>query len=157
MGKSSQNRHYFPETQECFLDQKSEVSKSPKIRKFLKGYSTVFVKNSSFLPCVFFVQMKPQKIVFFNIVDRKECLLDKKSDVSKKVRKIEIFQRVRSMVFVKKSNLLPRVFVGQIKPEKIVFWYSGLKKMLFRPKKVTFQKTKKKWNFSKAVCQWFLC
>ena len=46
------------------LDQKSEVSKSPKIRKFLKGYSTVFLENSSFLLCVFFVQMKPQKIVF---------------------------------------------------------------------------------------------
>ena len=89
--------------------------------------------------CIFCAN-EATKDCFFNIVDRKECLLDKKSDVSKKVRKIEIFQRVKSMVFVKKSNLLPRVFVGQIKPEKIVFWYSGLKKMLFRPKKVTFQK-----------------
>ena len=48
-------------------------------------------------------------------------LFRQKSDVSKKVQKIEIFQRVKSMVFVKKSNFLPRVFVGQIKPEKIVF------------------------------------
>ena len=120
MGKSSQNRHNILETQEWFLDQKSEVSKSPKNRKFLKGYSTVFVKNSSFLP-FFFCANEATKDCFLNIVDRKECLLDKKSDVSKKVRKIEIFQRVKSMVFVKKSNLLPRVFVGQIKPEKIVF------------------------------------
>ena len=121
MGKSSQNRHNFPETQECFLDQKSEVSKSPKIRKFLKGYSTVFCQKLELFTMCIFCANEATKDCFFNIVDRKECLLDKKSDVSKKVRKIEIFQRVKSMVFVKKSDLLPRVFVGQIKPEKIVF------------------------------------
>ena len=155
MGKSSQNRHNFPETQECFLDQKSEVSKSPKIRKFLKGYSTVFCQKLELFTMCIFCANEATKDCFFNIVDRKECLLDKKSDVSKKVRKIEIFQRVKSMVFVKKSNLLPRVFVGQIKPEKIVFWYSGLKKMLFRPKKWRFKKLKKNRTFPKRFVNGF--
>ena len=139
-----------------FRPEKWSFQKS-KNSKVFKGLLHGFCQKLELFTMCIFCANEATKDCFFNIVDRKECLLDKKSDVSKKVRKIEIFQSVKSMVFVKKSNLLPRVFVGQIKPEKIVFWYSGFKKMLFRPKKVTFQKTKKKWNFSKAVCQWFLC
>ena len=105
----------------AFQTRKVKFPKVQKKRKFSKGYSTVFDKNSSFSPCVFFVQMKPQKIVFLILWIEKNDFQTKKSDVSKKVQKIAIFQRVKSMVFVKKSNLLPRVFVGQIKPEKIVF------------------------------------
>ena len=117
-----------------------EKSKNSKVFKgLLHGFCQ---KLELFTMCIFCAN-EATKDCFFNIVDRKECLLDKKSDVSKKVRKIEIFQRVKSMVFVKKSNLLPRVFVGQIKPEKIVFWYSGLKKCSLDQKKWRFKKLKK--------------
>ena len=54
------------------------------------------------------------------------------------------------MVFVKKSKFLPCVFIGQIKPDNIVFGYSGYKRMLFGPNKVTFQKSTNNQNFPKG-------
>ena len=54
------------------------------------------------------------------------------------------------MVFVKKSEFLPCVFIGQIKPDNIVFGYSGYKRMLFGPNKVTFQKSTNNQNFPKG-------
>ena len=68
----------------------------------------------------------------------------------KNFKKREIFQTVQSMVFVKKSKFLPCVFIGQIKPDNIVFGYSGYKRMLFGPNKVTFQKSTKNQNFPKG-------
>ena len=34
------------------------------------------------------------------------------------------------MVFVKKLNILLRVFISEIRPEKIVFCYSGQKRII---------------------------
>ena len=49
------------------------------------------------------------------------------------------------MVFVKKSTFLSSVFFGQIKTGKIVFFFIIVdKKILFRPEKGSFEKTKKR-------------
>ena len=52
--------------------------------------------------CIFCAN-EATKDCFFNIVDRKECLLDKKSDVSKKSRKSKVSKGV-SPWFLPKSR-----------------------------------------------------
>ena len=79
----------------------------------------VFVKKSNILSRVFISQIRPEKIVL-DILDRKEGFLDQKSEVLKRPE-IEISQRGWSMVFVKKSNILSRVSILQIRPGKIGF------------------------------------
>ena len=82
----------------------------------------VFVKKLNFSPSVFWGQLKPEKM-FFYILDRNECVLDQKRKILKISKKAK-FSKF-SMVFVKKSKFLPCVFIGQIKPDNIVFGYSG--------------------------------
>ena len=70
----------------------------------------------------------------------------------KKVQKIEIFQRGKSIVFVKKSTFLSSVFLGQINQNREDRFFVILdKKILFRPEKGSFEKTKKKSKFSNGV------
>ena len=47
------------------------------------------------------------------------------------------------MAFIKKSNFLSSVYLGQIKQEKIIFLLFWIKKILFRPEKETFKKVQK--------------
>ena len=139
-----------------FRPEKWSFQKS-KNSKVFKGLLHGFCQKLELFTMCIFCANEATKDCFFNIVDRKECLLDKKSDVSKKVRKIEIFQRV-SPWFLSKSRTCYHVcLLGKSSQKRSFFDILDEKKMLFRPKKVTFQKTKKKSNFSKAVCQWFLC
>ena len=79
----------------------------------------VFVKKSNILSRVFISQIRPEKIVL-DILDRKEGFLDQKSEVLKRPENRN-FSRGWSMVFVKKSNILSRVSILQIRPGKIVF------------------------------------
>ena len=67
-------------------------------------------------------QIKQEKIVFW-CSGKKRILFGPEKESFKKVQKIEIFQRGKSMVFVKKSTFLSSVFFGQIKTGKIVFFY----------------------------------
>ena len=53
----------------------------------------------------------------------------------KKVQKIEIFQRGKSMLFVKKSTFLSSVFFGQIKTGKIKRSFLDQKKEVLKKKK----------------------
>ena len=86
---------------------------------------------------MFFGQIKPEEIVF-DVFDRKECFLNQKSKVFKKakkskffkgfslkkVSKIKIFQRGKSILFFN---------FGQIKPEKNRFLILWREKNVFRP------------------------
>ena len=106
--------------------------------------------------CIFCAN-EATKDCFFNIVDRKECLLDKKVTFQKKSGKSK-FSKGLSPWFLSKSRTCYHVcLLGKSSQKRSFFDILDEKKMFFRPKKVTFQKTKKKSNFSKAVCQWFLC
>ena len=66
LGKPGQKRSFFNilDRKECFVDQKSKVSKTSEKSNFSKGLAHVFVKISSFLPCGFFRQTKVEKIAF---------------------------------------------------------------------------------------------
>ena len=79
----------------------------------------VFVKKSHILSRVFISQLD-QKKTFFDIPDRKECFLHQKSAALKK-SKNRNFSKGLVHGFVKKSNILSRVFISHIRPEKIVF------------------------------------
>ena len=79
----------------------------------------VFVKKSNILSRVFISQIRPEKIVL-DILDRKEGFLDQKSEVLKRPENRN-FSKGMVHVFVKKSNILSRVSILQIRPGKIVF------------------------------------
>ena len=69
---------------ECFSDLRSEVL--PKSRKstFCIGVISWFLsKKSTFFLYVFFFSKKRKKQTVFDILDRKECCLDLKSEVLK--------------------------------------------------------------------------
>ena len=68
-----------------------------------------------------FGQIKPERIV--DILDRKECFLDQKSKISEK-SKNQNFPKAHG--FGLQIELFNNIVIfGQVKPEKIVFWYSG--------------------------------
>ena len=62
---------------------------------------------------MFFLNKKSQKETFFDILDRKQCFLELKSEVLKKWKTIDILQRGKSMVFVEKSIFFLYVFFDQ--------------------------------------------
>ena len=92
---------------------------------------------------MFFLGKSSKKRLFFGVLDKKESFLDQKKKVLKKVQKIEIFQRGKSMVFVKKSTFLSSVFFGQIKTGKIVFLLFWIKRSFLDQKKEVLKKRKK--------------
>ena len=107
--------------------------------------------NGTFIICFFFFGKSIQKRVLWDILNKKECFLDKEKEVLQK-SKNSIF----SMVFVKKLNFLSSVFFGRIKPEKIVFWDFGYKGMLFRPENWSFKKVQKIEIWKNAIFPTFL-
>ena len=75
-----------------------------------------------------------------------------------KARKIENFVRVSAIVFFKTSNILWRVFLGQIKKEKFFFWIFGKKECFWDQESELFKVSKKSKLsknfpiFQKIVC-----
>ena len=92
-------------------------------------------KNLTFSHRYFLGKLSQKRLFFFlYILYRKECFQDKKTEVLKKSVKSKFSKGVSPYFF----NF------GQIKPEKkIVFWYCGEKRMLFRPEKRYFWKAQK--------------
>ena len=71
---------------------------------------------------MFFLSKGSQKETFFDILDRKECFLDLKSEVLKKSRELEFGKGVCSWVFLKKkSTFFLIVFFEQREPERNIF------------------------------------
>ena len=104
--------------------------------------------------CIFCAN-EATKDCFFNIVDRKKCLLDKKSDVSKKSGKSK-FSKGLSPWFLSKSRTCYHVCLLGKSSQKRSFFDILDKKMLFRPKKVAFQKTKKIELFQRGLSMVFV-
>ena len=78
-----------------------------KFQKY-RNFQEVFVKQWNFYHLIFFLGKSIQKRVFCDILNKKECFLDKEKEVLQK-SKNSIF----SMVFVKKLNFLSSVFLGE--------------------------------------------
>ena len=98
-----------------------KCQEGPKNRDFLKELINSFCKKIElYTMCG---QIKPERIV--DILDRKECFLDQKSKISKK-SKDQNFPKGLVHGFGLQIELFSTsVIFGQVKPEKIVFWYSG--------------------------------
>ena len=110
---------------ECCLHQKSEVLKKSEKSKFVKGVSPWFLwKNRMFFHSYFLGKLS-QKRLLFDILDRKECFSDQKSEVLKKFKKSKISKAVSPCFFFKNSNIFSWVLFGQINPKNFVFSCSG--------------------------------
>ena len=84
-----------------------------------------FVKNRAFYHVLcFFWANQARKDSFF-VFWIKKILFGPEKESFKKVQKIEIFQRGKSMVFVKKSTVLSSVFLGKSRQGRSFFCYSG--------------------------------
>ena len=76
-------------------------------------------------PC-FFVRKKSQKRAFFDILDRKECMLFRPEKwSSRKSLKNRHFPKGLVDGFCQKIDFLSYIFFVQRKPERNIFWYSG--------------------------------
>ena len=69
----------------------------------------VFVKKSTFFS-FFFLTKKSQKETFFDILDRKECFLDLKSEVLTKSKTSKFCKGVSPWFLLKKKTFLAYVF-----------------------------------------------
>ena len=89
MDKLSQKRFLFDilDRKECFLYKKSKVLKKSKKSRFSKGVSPLFLSTIPIFSHGYFLDKLSQKRFLFDILDRKECFLYKKSKVLKKSKK----------------------------------------------------------------------
>ena len=117
----------------------------------------VFVNKSTFFLYVVFKQKKNYKETFFDILGRKECFLDLKSEVLTQSKKIDILQTGLIVHgFSQKIDLFLIFFFfwGKKARKKhcLIFW---IENKAFRTSKVKFSRSRKKSTFCKryAFCQ----
>ena len=96
-----------------FLIEKSKNS------KFSKGVSPWFLSKNGTFCHLCFLGKSIQKRAFLDILDNKECFVDKKKEVLQK-SKNSIFSK-GSMVFVKKSNFYHLCFLGESSQKRSFF------------------------------------
>ena len=138
-GKSSHQRSFFDilDRKECFLDWNSNVWIKCKKSKICKGVSPWFLskkrpfshmKNSKICKGVSpwfwskngrffhsgFLGKSSHKRLFFDILNRKECFLDRNSEVWKKCKKSKICKGVSPWFFFKKSPVFSYAFFWEI-------------------------------------------
>ena len=111
LSKTSQKETFFdiPDRKECFLDLKSKVLKKSRKLTFCKGVSPFFLSKNRPFSYIVFLRKKSPKETFFDILDRKECFLDLKSEVLKKSRK-STFCKGASPWFLSKNRPFSYIF-----------------------------------------------
>ena len=121
--KKSKNETFFYilDRKQCFLDLKSDVVAKSKNRHFAKGLVHGSCQKIDFFSYVFFLSKKCHKETFFDILDRKECFLDLKSEVLTKSKIIDILQRVFG--FCQKMTFFSYRCFEQKKQQRNIFWY----------------------------------
>ena len=112
--KKARNKHFLifwieKKRKECFLDHKRKVLKNSKKSSFCKGVSPWFLSKNRPFSHFFFLTKKSQKETFFDILDRKECFLDLKSEVLKNLKKWT-FCRGVSPWFLSKNQPFSHMF-----------------------------------------------
>ena len=155
--KKSQKQTVFDilDGKESFLDLKSEVLKKSRKSTFCKGVSPwVLSKNRPF-SYMFFFSKKSQKQTLSDILDRKECFLDLKSEVLKKSRK-QTFSKGVSPWFLSKNRPFSYMnFLSKNSQKQKVFDILDRKECFLDLKSEVLKKSRKQ-TFSKGVSPWFL-
>ena len=80
----------------------------------------VFVKKSTFFS-LFFLTKKSQKEIFFDILDRKECFLDLKSEVLTKSKTSKFCKGVTPWFLLKKSIFVICFFLSMEREQGTFF------------------------------------
>ena len=109
--KKSKKKTFFDilDRKECFLDQQRKVLKNSKKSTFCKGVSPWFLSKNRPFSHFFFLTKKSQKETFFDILDRRECVLDLKSEVLKKSKKSTFYKGISPWFFFK-NRPFPHLF-----------------------------------------------
>ena len=158
LSKNSQKQKVFDilDRKECFLDLKSEVLKKSRKSTFCKGVSPWFLsKNRPFSNMFFFFSKTSQKQTVFEILDRKECFLDQKSEVLQKSRKSTFCKGVSPFFLSKNRPFSYMFFLSKNSQKKTVFDILENKEYFLDLKSEIPQKSKKS-IFCKGVSPWFL-
>ena len=156
--KKSQKETFFDilDRKECFLDLKSEVLKNAKKWTVCKGVSPWFCQKIDLFLIFFFFTRKSQKETLFDILDRKECFLDLKSELLKNSKKWT-FCRGVSPWFLSKNQPFSHMsfFVKKAaKKHFLIFWIEKKRKEYFLDHKRKVLKNCKKSTFCKGVSPW---
>ena len=125
--KKSQKETFFDilETKECFLDHKRKVLRNcKKNRHFAKGSVHGFCQKIDLFLICFFFSKKRRKETFFDILDRKECFYDLKSEVLKKSKKSKFSKGVSPWLFSKNRPFSYMFFFSKKSQKEKFFWYS---------------------------------
>ena len=130
--KKARKKTFFVilDRKECFLEHKRKVLKNSKKAAFWKGVSPWFLSKNRPFSDMFFFSKKRQKETFFNILDRKDCFLDLKSEILKRSKK-SIFCKGVSPWFFSKSRPFPHLLFWAKKARKKLFLISWIVKNAF--------------------------
>ena len=123
---------------------KTRSSKSRKIDIFSKGANPWFWSNNGHFSNSFFLGNIGQKNVFYDILERKNCLSRLWKQEVQTVEKLTFFQTGYPMVLVQKWPFFQLFFLGDI-GQKNVFYHILERKNSFPGyiKKKKFKKSKK--------------
>ena len=133
LSQESQKKTFFDilDRKECFLEHQRKVLKNSKKVGFCKGVSPFFCcQKIDLFSDMFFFSKKRQKETFFNILDRKECFSDLKSEILKRSKKSTFCKGV-SPWFFSNSRPFPYLFFWAKKARKILFLISWIVKNAF--------------------------
>ena len=114
----------------------------------------VFVKKLTFFS-FFFLTKKSQKETFFDILDRKECFLDLKSEVLKNSKKSTFSKGVSPWFLAKIRPSSYMFFLSKQSKKETYFDILDSKEFFLDLKSETLAKSKKS-AFCKGVSPWFL-
>ena len=157
LAKKSQKETFFDilDSKECFLDLKSEVLKKSKKSTLCKGFSPwFFSKNRPFSHMFFFLSKKSQKETFFDILDRKEWVLDHKRKVLKNSKKSTFCNGVTPW-FLSKNRPFPHTFFLSKQSQKETFIYLLHRNKCFLEVKNEVLKKSKNRHFEKGLVHGF--
>ena len=89
LGKLGKKRSFFDilNKKECFLDQKNGVLEKSKKSTFCKGVSPLFLSKNRLFYHLCFLGKSSKKRSRFDVLDKKECFLDRKKETFKKSKK----------------------------------------------------------------------
>ena len=116
----------------------------------------MFVKKTDLFLICFFFSKKSKKETFFDILDRKECFLDLKSEVLKKSRKSTFCKGVSPWFLSKNRPFSYMFFILSKESQKQTFFDILDRKERFIHHKIKVLKNRKKSTFCERLSPWFL-
>ena len=132
-----------------------KFSQSRKKSTFCKGVRPWFLSKNRPFSHFFFWTKKSQKETFFDILDRKECFLDLKSEVLKNSKKSTFSKGVSTWFLAKIRPSSYMFFLSKQSKKETYFDKLDSKECFLDLKSETLAKSKKSL-FCKGVSPWFL-